>query len=289
MDGYHRTIFISEILEFLDVKEGEWYLDATLGDGGHSLEILKLGGNVVGVDVDPDALDRAKRRFQEAEIPESRYKLIQGNFREIDSLAGSQKFSGAVADLGVSTLQLKVAEKGFSLMQNGPLDMRMDPNLSVSAVDLVNVLHKGELVELFLKYGEEGNAKKIAEEIILARPLTTTTDLTQAVERAVGKKKGYTHPATQIFQALRIAVNDEMFALKEGLPKLLSTLIQGSRLCIISFHSLEDGIVKNVFRELEELGQAKILTDKPINPTEQEIFENIRSRSAKLRVVEKNA
>ncbi|OGE34494.1 16S rRNA (cytosine(1402)-N(4))-methyltransferase [Candidatus Daviesbacteria bacterium RIFCSPLOWO2_02_FULL_40_8] len=287
-DSYHRTVFPREVLDYLDIKERSWYLDVTLGDGGHSIEILKSGGLVVGIDVDPEAIKRAEKRFQSAGIDNSKYKLIQGNFREIDGLIDLQmQFAGCVADLGVSTLQLKVAERGFSLLQNGPLDMRMDPNLAVKAVDLINGLHKGELSELFLNYGEESDAKRIAEAVVNARPITTTTDLVRAVEVVTGKKTGYTHPATQIFQALRIAVNDEMFAIREGLPKIFNFLSPAARFCVISFHSLEDRQVKESFRDLQQLGIGIILTDKPLVPSENEVYENIRSRSAKLRIIEK--
>lgn len=288
MDGYHKSIFVKEILEFLDVVDGKTYLDLTLGDGGHSLEILKKGGNIVALDVDPEAIERARERFKGAGIDERRYKLIQGNFREIERLVGQEiRFTGAIADLGVSTLQLKKADRGFSLMSEGPLDMRMDPNLSVKAVDLINGLNKGELMELFKNYGEEYQAKKIAEVIIASRPLETTLQLAYLVEKAVGKKTGYTHPATQVFQALRIAVNDEMYVLKEGFPRVINYLEAGARFCVITFHSLEDGVVKNIFKELGDFGVVKILTDKPINPSEEEVFNNLRSRSAKLRIVEK--
>src|SRR3989344_5151718 len=277
-DSYHRTVFPREVLDYLDIKERSWYLDVKLGDGGHSIEILKSGGLVVGIDVDPEAIKRAEKRFQSAGIDNSKYKLIQGNFREIDGLIDLQmQFAGCVADLGVSTLQLKVAERGFSLLQNGPLDMRMDPNLAVKAVDLINGLHKGELSELFLNYGEESDAKRIAEAVVNARPITTTTDLVRAVEVVTGKKTGYTHPATQIFQALRIAVNDEMFAIREGLPKIIKIGISVLIISIIievyvvnslssygdSFSDLE--IVKSNLELENQILKNKIATEGGLN------------------------
>lgn len=275
---YHQSVLIKEILQILDVKENKWYLDATLGDGGHALAILQVGGNVVGIDVDPEALQRTEKRFIETEISKEKYKLIQGNFRDLKNLI-NQKFSGILFDLGVSSLQFDEAQRGFSFSKDAPLDMRMDPDLAVLAADLVNGLNSGELFELFTKLGEEKFAKKIANEIILERSknkITTTLQLAHLIEKVVGKH-GKINPATKVFQALRIAVNDELNALKEALPQALELLDNKGIMIVISFHSLEDRIVKHFFK-----------SKNLITPSPEEISINPRSRSAKMRVFKKN-
>lgn len=278
MASYHQSVLKREILQILNVEENKWYLDATLGDGGHALAILQAGGNVIGLDVDPEALERAKKRFTEAGISKEKYKLIQGNFRDLQNLVDIM-FSGILFDLGVSSLQFDEASRGFSFSKDAPLDMRMDPNLSVTATDLVNGLNSGELYELFTKLGEEKFAKKIANEIILERSknkITTTLQLANLVEKVIGKR-GKLHPATKVFQALRIAVNDELNALKEALPQALDLLDSGGVIIVISFHSLEDRIVKHFFK-----------SKNLITPSLEEIKNNPRSRSAKMRVFKKN-
>ncbi len=288
MDGYHKSVLINEILEFLDVQKDLWYLDCTLGDGGYSLEILKKGGNIFGIDADPQALSRSTKRFEDEGISEDRFILKNGNFSQIDELVGkNQEIRGIILDLGVSTLQLKDPKRGFSFLNSGPIDMRMNPELSVRAVDLLNALNKGELMELFRNYGEETQAKQIAQAIVDARPIETTVKLAEIVEKAVGGRYSKIHPATKVFQALRIAVNDELESLKMVLPKALDLIMPGGRIIVVSFHSLEDGIVKHTFKDWESSNRGEILTDKPIIPTDREIGENISSRSSKLRVFQK--
>ncbi len=289
---YHRTVMLSEVLDFLKVKPGDWYLDATIGDGGHALGILKVGGRVIGIDQDPEALARTIKRLEfEGFKKNIDFKLSLGNFRDFDRLIEEDiLFSGGVLDLGVSTLQLKTAERGFSFALDGDLDMRMSPSLGVRAADLINILSKKELYELFKDYGEARLAYRIAEAVALARPITKTTELTKIIEKVAGiKKPDSIHPATQVFQALRIAVNDELGALAEVLPKLLIRLKSNSRLVIISFHSLEERIVKNSFKDLAQIGLGKILTKNPIEVSAMEVNINPRSRSAKLRCIEKYA
>lgn len=288
MEGYHSSVFLKEAIEALNIKKGEWFLDCTLGDGGHALEILKYGGKVVGIDVDPQALKRAKERL-------GNVVLIQGNFRDIDNLMrqtelGDQKFAGAIFDLGVSSLQLESPQRGFSFARSGPLDMRMDPNLSVFALDFVNNLSGKELYEIFKKLGEEKYSKLVARALVRARqvkPFKTTTELAELVVRVLGGVRGKIHPATRVFQALRIAVNDELDALKEGLEKVKEKIQKNGRIVVISFHSLEDRIVKNTFRDWEFAGEGEVLTKKPVVPDEGEIAQNPRARSAKMRVFEK--
>ncbi len=265
---YHKSVLLKEVLQALNVQKGKWYLDATLGDGGHSLAILQAGGNVVGIDVDPEALERVRKRFEKEKINKEKYILIQGNFREIKQLLGDKKFSGIIFDLGVSSLQFDEVKRGFSFMKDAPLDMRMDPSLKVTAADLINGLNKGELIKLFLTLGEERQAKKVTELIISNRPISTTMQLAKII---------YVHPA-KVFQALRIAVNDELNSLKEALPQALELLDLGGMIIVISFHSLEDRIVKHFFK-----------SKNLITPSDEEIKLNPRSRSAKMRVFKKYA
>ncbi len=291
MEGYHRSVLLKEAIEALKVVGDRWYLDTTLGDGGHTVEILKRGGKVLGIDVDPQALQRVKIRLKGLGIDENRFKLVQGNFRDIKNLLEpaeltGQKFVGAIFDLGVSSLQLQTPERGFSFMYEGSLDMRMDPTLQVKALDLVNVLNKGELYELFTKLGEEKFAKALSAAIISARQIRqikTTKDLAEIAEKSLGRR-GKMHPATKAFQALRIAVNDELNVLQEGLDEV-KDLVEG-RIVLISFHSLEDRIVKNTFLRWQDQNLGHILTDKPITPSEEELKSNPRSRSAKMRIFE---
>ncbi len=286
MEGYHTSVFLKEVIDALDVEDA-WYLDCTLGDGGHSLEIIKKGGRVVGIDVDPQAIERVKKRFEEMGIEQDKYRLIQSNFRDIAQTdIASQKFAGAIFDLGASSLQLETPERGFSFMKMGPLDMRMDPTLTVRALDLINVGGRKELYELFKNLGEEEHSKRLADAIVSARevrPYETTLELARVIESAIGRH-GKIHPATKVFQALRIAVNDELATIEEGLKGVLDLIKKNGCIIVISFHSLEDRIVKNTFREWADNGMGEILTKKPMVPSVNEVRSNPRSRSAKLRI-----
>ncbi|QQG43432.1 MAG: 16S rRNA (cytosine(1402)-N(4))-methyltransferase RsmH [Candidatus Daviesbacteria bacterium] len=291
MKTYHKSVLLKETLVALHIQKGAWYLDCTLGDGGHSLEILKQGSKLVGIDVDPQALERASQRFEQEGIPAKQYQLIEGNFRDLTNLIAQtgidQKFLGVIFDLGVSSLQLETPERGFSFLREGPLDMRMDPKLSVTALDLIRGLNKGELNELFTKLGEEKFARKLAAAVVSARPVIKTTgDLARVIEKEVGRS-GKIHPATKIFQALRIAVNDELNALKEGLEASLKVVEKDGLVLVISFHSLEDRAVKNIFRHWQNMGLGESSFKKPLLPSEREINQNPRARSAKLRVFQK--
>lgn len=295
MERYHRPVLLREVIEALDVQDGGWYLDCTLGDGGHSLEILKLGGNVVGIDVDPEAIERAKGRLGRL----GDIKLIQGNFRDVKNLIEMQadterlKFAGAksdlagaIFDLGVSSMQLEAPERGFSFAKVGPLDMRMDPNLAVRALDLINVLSRKEVYELFKSLGEEKYSWALADALVRARQIekiTTTRQLVEIVERVVGRVDKI-HPATRVFQALRIAVNDELSALQDGLNQVIDLIESKGHVVVVSFHSLEDRIVKNTFKMWKSNGLGEALTKKPIVPSSKEVRDNPRSRSAKMRV-----
>lgn len=293
MSNYHIPVMLKETLELLNIKKGHWYVDCNLGGGGHTKGILEKGGKVLGIDLDPDAIAEVNQNLKKF-IDGGRLKLAQTNFINI---AGAVKennitlVSGVLFDLGVSTHQLEGAERGFSFNTDAPLDMRMDPSKGVSAKDLVNGLYEKELAELFLKLGEETWSKPIAKKIVEYREkklIETTSELANIILSVKRRSPtDHTHPATKVFQALRIAVNDELNSLKEALPKAFEVLEPGGRIVVISFHSLEDRIVKNYFRELEEKNLGKILTDKPIETSEEEANLNPRSRSAKLRTIEK--
>ena len=292
MEGYHEPVLLKEALDALGVKRDAWYIDCTLGDGGHSIEILRKGGRLVGIDVDPQALSRAQIRLESLGIDRIRYKLVQGNFRELKNLIEKQmdaeglKFAGAIFDLGVSSLQLEASERGFSFSKEGLLDMRMDPNLAVRALDLINVLSRKEVYELFSSLGEEKNSWALADALVRARQIekiTTTRQLAQIVERVTGRVDKI-HPATRVFQALRIAVNDELSALQDGLNQVIDLIESKGHVVVISFHSLEDRIVKNTFKMWKSNGLGEALTKKPIVASSKEVRDNPRSRSAKMRV-----
>jgi 16S rRNA (cytosine1402-N4)-methyltransferase len=282
MNNFHKPVLLIEALAGLKIKQNEKYIDATLGGGGHSFEILRKGGTVLGIDVDKDAIEYIEKNKK----PEN-LTIARGNFRDIDKIALLNKFdkvAGIIFDLGVSSHQIDTPTRGFSFQNEGPLDMRMDRELGVRALDLIKILTKGELCELFTKFGEETHAWAISDAIVRARsvkPIETTTDLAKIVFAIAGQSK-------KVFQALRIAVNDELISIEEALPKALELLEEKGRLCIISFHSLEDRIVKRKFLEFEEKKMGKIITEKPIIPTPEEMEKNKRARSAKLRIFEKN-
>ncbi len=299
MSTYHIPVMLKEVLELLQIKRDHWYVDCNLGGGGHTEGILKAGGNVLGIDLDPEAIAEVSANLKE-HIESKRLILKQTNFVNIASavleIKAMKQFnnltiSGILFDLGVSTHQLEEAERGFSFNSDAPLDMRMDATKGASAKDLVNGLYEKELAELFLKLGEENWSKPIARRIVQYREkklIETTNELANIILSVRRRSPSdRTHPATRIFQALRIAVNDELNSLKEALPKAFEVLEPGGRIVVISFHSLEDRIVKNYFRDLEERRLGKIITDKPIETSDEETLENPRSRSAKLRVIEK--
>lgn len=292
---FHTPVLLQEAINGLQIQAGKNYIDATVGGGGHTFEIVKRGGMVLGIDVDEEAIEyvkleaRSKQSLRSDELKKLEVKnliLVPGNFRDIGEIArehGFTQVAGILFDLGLSSHLLTTKERGFSFQEEGPLDMRMDKNLSVTAANLVNGLYEHELVYIFEKFGQERMARRIAHAICRAReikPLETTGELVKIVEKAK-KRRGRIHPATQIFQALRIAVNDELGSLEKALPQAVELLESGGRMVVISFHSLEDRIVKRFFRE-------HTLTKKPITPSEEEIARNPRASSAKLRIYEKN-
>lgn len=289
----HTPVMLAEVIHYMDPVAGGRYLDATLGYAGHALEILKTGATLVGIDRDEDLLAIATERITKAgygkKFTPINYSFADALDKEKNILTG--KFDGILFDLGVSSYQLDTPERGFSFRYDAPLDMRMDKRLSVTAADLVGGLGRNELVELFTTLGEEGNAKRIVNEICrvrLIRPISTTEQLSDLIISIVGRPRGI-HPATRVFQALRMAVNSERLELKAALPLALSRLNEGGIVATISFHSLEDRIVKGWMNDAESAGQVELMTDGPVEPGSEEVAANPRSRSAKLRVAKRIA
>ena len=294
MNNYHESVLVKEVLEGLHVKKASKYIDATLGTGGHALAIVKEGGIVLGVETDSEILDLSNKRFTEEKIDKKSYKFVKGNFDKIGDFAKEEGFtevSGIIFDLGVSNIHLKNQTRGFSFENpDALLDMRLDTESSgVKASDLLNVLREDQLRELFEVTLNPGAAMWLARRIVKARegnPILTVGDFINACKGLKTEKVGL-NPATLPFLALRIAVNSELTNLKETLPKAFDLLKTEGRLLVISFHSKEDAIVKEYFKRLVTDGKAVAITYKPLVPGESEVFENRKSRSAKLRIVEK--
>lgn len=299
MNNYHTSVLLREVMNFLQVKKDKKYIDATLGGGGHTEAILDKGGIVLGIDVDEDAIDYVSKNL-EFRIQNSELILAKGNFvnlNEIARLKNFTKVNGILFDLGVSSHQIDTPERGFSFLKEGPLDMRMDRDLSLTAETLINLLEKGKLYELFNKLGQERRAWFISNSIVRARrikAIQTTGELARVVQKAYGIKEGQVTEFTKnlankkVFQALRIAVNSELENIEKALPQALNLLDRKARIVVISFHSLEDSIVKKTFKEFEKNNMGKIITEKPIEATKEEAEKNSRAKSAKLRVFEKN-
>ncbi len=297
----HIPVLYQEVLAGLQVKPGGQYIDATLGAGGHAAGILSASapdGRLLGIDADPAALAVARERLAEFG---QRATLVRGNFAALTEIAtrhGFQPVDGILFDLGLSSLQLEAAGRGFSFQREGPLDMRFDPTLETTAAHLVNRLPEAELADILFRYGEERQGRRIARAIVRARPIRTTTQLAEVVKRATGRRRKI-HPATKTFQALRMAVNDELPALETALSQALDLLAPDGRLLVIAFHSLEDRLVKIFFRResrdcicppelpicmCQHRARLEILTKKPIRPSASEVRANPRSRSARLRI-----
>jgi 16S rRNA (cytosine1402-N4)-methyltransferase len=282
-------------LQYLDVRPGAVVLDATVGLGGHSAEIAKrLGGRgtLICFDRDPEAMELAKARLEAVgaemgrEMPEVVFEPRA--FSEAGSVIAPGSLDGLLADFGVSSLHLDEAHRGFSFRLDGPLDMRMDTRLGETAEQVVNQADENEIADLIYEFGEERRSRRIARAIVRARPISTTAELAGVISAAAPSMKGDTiHPATRTFQALRIRVNDELGEIGSLLKSAPSLLKPGGRLVLISFHSLEDRLVKDAFREAGREGILKVLTKKPVIAGEQEQMRNPRSRSAKLRAAEK--
>jgi 16S rRNA (cytosine1402-N4)-methyltransferase len=290
----HTSVLLESVLGALRPRPGVGFraLDCTVGGGGHSYGLLERStpdGRLVGLDADPGALAQAATRLAPFA---GRFTLLNRNFRALGDLTTElQHMDAIVFDLGLSSMQLESSGRGFSFRFDEPLDMRFDPQLELaSAADLLNSLPEGELERVLREYGEEPRARRLARTLVQRRarqPFDRTGDLVAAVTAALGPARGRIHPATRTFQALRIAVNDELDALEAGLAAALRLLKPGGRMAVISFQSLEDRIVKWRFRGWAEAGLLQILTRKPQVPTLEEIRQNPRARSAKLRVAER--
>lgn len=292
----HEAVLSKEVLSLLQLRPDQIVVDGTLGSGGHAREILNcIGtkGHLIGIDRDPEAIQRVRQNLKAF----SQVEYVQDNFSELDKILRSlnvDAVDAVILDVGLSSEQLEEGSRGFSFLKEGPLDMRMDPSQPLTARDLVNDLSQGELEELFRKYGEERWARRIAGALCKEReerPIETTQDLVRVIHKAVPRRFHFRHrhPATRVFQALRIRVNDELKALTIVLPKALQALSPKGRLAVVSFHSLEDRIVKQTFQAWSREGRIRILTRKPLRPGPEEIQRNPRSRSARLRVIEKIA
>jgi len=301
----HKPVLYQEILDVLRPHAGGIYVDGTLGAGGHAWGILEASspdGKLIGFDLDPQALEIAREKLAPFG---DRFVLVHASYtrltEQLDSL-DVDSVDGILLDLGLSSMQLAAADRGFSFQEEGPLDMRFDPQAKTSAADLVNHLPESELADLIYQYGEERYARRIAAAVVAARPVDTTSELADLVAKAVPGGRSRIHPATRTFQALRIAVNEELASVEAVLPQAVDALETGGRLAVIAFHSLEDRIVKRYFRRqssdcicppespictCEHQATIKEISRKPIRPTEAEIRSNPRARSARLRVAEK--
>ena len=306
----HAPVMLAEVLQQLDVQADGTYVDCTLGGGGHASAILgALGpaGRLIGLDRDADALARVESRLGD----ESRLQLFHENFKNLPlvlSRLGVTQLDGCLIDMGVSTPQLLTPERGFSFQSDGPLDMRMDRSQQTTAADLVNSLAAEELSALFRRYGEEKQARRVASAIVERRavsPIRTTGELVSVILEVKGQRRsGRIHPATQAFQALRIEVNQELAGLESFLDTMIDLLAVGGRLSVIAFHSLEDRIVKNTFRkaagscvcfrpiqvcDCPRVERGRLVTRRPLRPSEEEVEENPKARSARLRTIERVA
>jgi 16S rRNA (cytosine1402-N4)-methyltransferase len=306
LEATHEPVMVREVLAALGVRPGGRYVDCTVNGGGHAEAILEAsspGGSLLGIDADPDALERARARL-------SRFgdavALVEGNFRDVAAICRDRGFvpvNGILFDLGLSSLQLGSEARGFSFQREGPLDMRFSPDQERTASFWVNEAGEAELADVLWRYGEERESRRIARAIVRSRPLGTTTQLAKAVEQAVGRRPGsQTHPATKTFQALRIAVNQELASLIDALPGAHGLLGFGSRLVVISYHSLEDRIVKQFigFESRDCIcpprqpvctcghrATLRPITRGAVSPSSEELAANPRSRSAKLRAAER--
>jgi 16S rRNA (cytosine1402-N4)-methyltransferase len=301
---FHLPVLLEPTISSLQPGPGKLFLDGTVGGGGHSLALLEAGASVIGCDQDPEALEETARRVARFS---DRVRLVEANFADVVDLLpsyGVTELDGILLDLGVSSHQLDTPSRGFSFLGDGPLDMRMGPHVQRTAADIVNEASQEELAKIFFEFGEESAARRLAGRIVgtrSRRPLLTTRDLVEVVETVI-PKRGPRHPATKAFQALRIAVNNELDVLERGLRRLSARVKMGGRMAVITFHSLEDRIVKRYFREVSQewidrpewsaprrnpACAFRLVTARPIEPSEEEVDRNSRARSAKLRAIQR--
>ena len=286
----HRPVLLRETVDYLGVSPGGVYIDCTVGEGGHSFAILQAampGGRLLGIDLDPQALQLADARLRPHD---GSFTLIKGSYAHVNELAAQSDFTqvdGILLDLGFSSLQLRGEGRGFSFQRDDPLDMRFDPDGSIDAADIVNTYPVHELERILATYGEERRSRAISRALLRQRPIKTTRELADLIASVAGGRRGRIHPATRSFQALRIAVNSELDNLTESLPQTVELLKPGGRLVVISYHSLEDRIAKTFLASERKTSSLKILTRKVVFPSSDEVRENPRSRSARLRAAER--
>jgi len=287
----HIPVLLEDAVAGLNVTKGKRYIDATLGGGGHAGLILQKGGIVLGIDQDQDAIEFVMHS-QESRIKNKELRVTKGNFEQIKKIAeenGFEQVDGILFDFGVSSYQLDNSGRGFSIRREEELDMRMDADATLSALDVVNSYSRDRLIEIFYKYGEEHNAKEIALAIVEKRrksEIRTTKELKEICEK-ISHKDAKIHPATKIFQAIRIEVNNEIEVIKKGVNDAVGLLSPHGRLVVISFHSLEDRVVKQLFETFKRQGLGIVITKKPLVADDTEVTGNKRSRSAKMRIFEK--
>lgn len=292
MNNFHTPVLLREAVEGLQVRKDGNYIDATIGGGGHTREIIDRGGIVLGIDQDFEAIEYINKNFK-FQISNFQLKLVRGNFQDIGRIArenGFERVDGILFDLGVSSYQIDRSGRGFSFMRDEVLDMRMSQKGDLTASQIINTWPESDLVAIFEKYGEEPTASEVARKIVFRRKQKKIRMTGQLVEiiRDVGAVRAVKiNPATRIFQALRIVVNREIENLRKGLSEGLKLLNKGGRIAVISFHSLEDRVVKLYFLELERNGLGKIINKRPITASSNEIRSNRRARSAKLRIIER--
>lgn len=297
----HKPVLLNEVIKVLDPKSGEFFIDGTLGGGGHTAAIAKcLGSNgrILAVDVDDEAVKRVAAEFKISNFPpeanspsENKFQIFYSSYTEIPEILKKEKLpkaNGLLLDLGFSSFQIDDPQRGFSFLHDAPLDMRYDVHSkNISAEDVVNGMNEKDLADIFWKYGEERWSRVIAKKIIderKKRRIHTTTELAYITEKAISRK-GRTHPATKVFQALRIYTNKELENVETIMRRIPDIIAKNGRVAIISFHSLEDRIVKNAFRDIVKSKKAEFINKKPIIPTRAELLNNPRSRSAKLRAI----
>jgi 16S rRNA (cytosine1402-N4)-methyltransferase len=289
----HIPVLLQEVIKFLNPQSNENFIDMTVGEGGYAMAILQYTaplGKILGIDLDEESLKVAKENLLAFE---NRAILKQGNYKDVDKIVKEVDIlpvNGIVFDLGLGTFQIEDSSRGFSFLRDEPLKMTFDLGSEMSAEKVINESSLELLTKIFQEYGEEKNAYKIAQAIVEERKnkkITRTSELVEIIEKTVDGRRNRLHPATKIFQALRIYVNDELNNLKEGLEKSVKILDKDGRIAVVSYHSLEDRLVKKFYKEKEKEGVLKIITKKPITPTKVEILNNRRSRSAKLRVAQK--
>jgi len=287
---YHQPVMVAEVVQYLITDPNGFYVDATVGDGGHAKAILEKTSPqaiVVGIDRDREAIETASQVLADFG---SRVKLVQGSFSTIAEILNQvnvEGIDGILFDLGVSSRQLDVPERGFSFSQDGPLDMRMDRTQKMNACQVVNTFTEKELADIFFYYGEEHKSRKIARSIVLARQkksITTTSELEKIIWNCNPGRRGGIHPATRVFMALRIYINHELDELPKALESVLQFMKEGARMVVLSYHSLEDRVVKNFLRTHDQL---EVINRKPMTPSRQEIQVNPRARSARMRVAQK--